>query len=220
MRRLSAALVVAGALVVGAPSASGDHGTFSVTLSNPAAGAYSDVTLTWDFGTTEMTSVEVQWPTGWQFAQQTGTSPISPVPLDGHVIGTGVDTATFEPFCSLSQSNQTVTGRWESTIDSTAPANTVAQHNWSTTLLHTHRTYVVRNGVNDYDVETPDYPDDFMCDGKATSGTRTYFGSYTAGGTTYRVLRNPSTPGTYTFTLVGVDAGGTVHTINAGVPVV
>ncbi|HEX9969754.1 MAG TPA: hypothetical protein VGB03_06415, partial [Acidimicrobiales bacterium] len=101
--------------------------TFDFSVATNTVNSYSNTTTNINYGTTEFVTQTTNLPTGWRVAQQTGTSPISPVPLDGHTVGTGSATATWEPFCGLSASTLTLTVKWEATIDVSAPFGTVAQ---------------------------------------------------------------------------------------------
>lgn len=203
------------AFVMMSQPAGAGHITFSFSVATATTNAYSDTTSTINYGTTEVASQTIQLPNGWKVAQQTGTTPISPIPLDGHTVGTGTATATWEPFCNGSSSNKTMTPRWESTIDAGAPANTVAQINVAVDFLFTTKVYVVRNAAEDYDLVVPDMPDTFVCNGKASSMTLTIWGDYASQGTTYRVAQNPSTAGNYKATLTGTESGGTNHTTDS-----
>lgn len=186
--------------------------TFDFSVATATVNTYSNTTTNMNYGTTEFVTQTTNLPTGWRVAQQTGTSPISPVPLDGHTVGTGTATATWEPFCGLAASNLTLTVKWEATIDAGAPANTVAQMTVTAGSLFNTTVYTVRQGTNDYDLVVTNMPDEFACDGKASSMTLTLYGSYAVAGTTYRVAQNPSTAGNYTATVNGTTAGGTNYT--------
>lgn len=203
-------LAFLGAFTLLTQAAGAHHATFDFTLSNYSTNAYANSTSTTTFGSYRAASMEIELPDGWRVAQQTGTTPISPIPNDGDVIGTGSATARWAPFCT--SSTMTLTPRWESTISASAPANTVAQVNVSSTLFITE-AFIVRNGTNDYDIVVPDMPDTFVCS-STTNGsmTLTIHGTVSGSNPTRYVAQNPATAGTYTANMSYVDTAGTTHT--------
>jgi hypothetical protein len=125
--RRRADLALAGALLLTSQTAQANHATFTFNATPDDPGVYADITSTIGFGADEASSMEIQVPTGWLIAQQTGTSPITPIPDDEEVIGSGTATALWlHTFCDRNR-DLSLTVTWEATIDSGAPAGTVGQ---------------------------------------------------------------------------------------------
>lgn len=204
-------LALAAALLLVSQSASANHGTSTTTLSDYHTNAYPTVTGQTEYGADEPATTETQLPTGWLVAHQVSNpaTPISPVPNDEEVVGTGTSWALWvHTFCRQDDVNFTVT--WEATIDANAPANTVAQLTATAINIFTTQIYVVRNAANDYDVEIPNMPTASVCSSTTDGLTTLLLDGITAGGR--KVAQNPSTAGNYTGTGIYTDTNGTTHT--------
>lgn len=207
---------VVGALLLLADAAAAHHLWFDVSLSNYSAGAYADVSFAIGLGSTVPPSLDLDFPAGWEFAHQTGTSPLTPTPSDEEQIGAGSVAARWQPLCLASTLSLVV--RWEDTMGPAAPANAVAHYTITGAGLFELDAWLLRTGPADYELLVPDLADELVCPSTTNHAwTLTLFGT-TADGD--KVVRNPSTPGTYTFTFTVSDSTGTVHTATDSVPIV
>lgn len=200
---------VVGALLLLADTAAAHHVSFGIFVSDYGTGAYADFLYTIGSGNSVPADLGLDFPVGWQFAQQGGTSPLTPTPIDEEQIGSGSMRARFQPFC-LSSSTLGLTVRWEANM-SGAPANAVAHYTITGGVgLFEFDAWLIRTGSADYELSIPDMPDSSVC-----SSTTDFTWALTLFGTTAlgnQVVRNPLTPGTYTFTISVVDTMGTLHT--------
>lgn len=197
-RRL-ACFVAALAVLLADPAAAG--GSFSVTTAT--TNTYSNTTWWVNWSTWPPTTITFHYPTGWRWAQQTGTSPVTPIPNDGDTVGTGTLTGRLLPLCT--SANYTMTVTWESTVGGGSPASTVAELRFTVAGVVTFSGFVSRNGTNDYDLVIPSFPTTLFCSG---SGSMTFTIYGTVPGTGRRITQNPATSGTYTATVVETDTSG------------
>lgn len=210
MRSFRRGLAVAGALLLLTQSASANHGTSTISLSNYQTNAYPTVTATTQYGADEPATGETQLPTGWLVAHQVATpaTPISPVPSDEEQIGSGTATARWvHLFCSQGNLNFTVT--WESDMTG-APAKAVGHATITAAGIFTTQAWIVRNGTNDYDIEIPTFPTATVCSSTTDGLTTINLNGTTGNGN--KVAQNPSTAGDYTGTGIYTDTNGTTHT--------
>lgn len=217
MRR--ALLCFVGALLALTEVAGATHTwTYTYSLSDDTHDAYADATSSVTYGSYIAATSVTELPTGWRVAQQTGTSPITPIPNDGDTVGYGTATARWQPFCI--SSNLSLTAKWEATIDAGAPANTVAQVTITGGSLFNTQAYIVRNGVNDYDINVPQMPSAFVCS-TTTNGamTLTTYGTVPGSSPARRIARNPASAGTYTGTMTYTDTNGVTHTASDDVTI-
>lgn len=222
-----AALVCSLLLVTASASATHDM-QLSVSVSPTTAGAVSDVTTSSNSGTTLATSSVTHLPPGALVAHANdATSPVSPPPQNGDVVGT-IDSYSDSWIDGCGNPKHTIaTVTWIEPIQSGAPAGTVAQLRGSATILFTQiskNAFVVYKGSGDsyhagahYDIVTPDEPDEYACSGSSASSVGTSYGYARSGGSvTSRIVgKNPSTVGTHTVWREITDGGGTTHTDSA-----
>lgn len=207
---------VVAALLLVADVAAAHHLVFDVNLSNYSAGANADVSFTIGFGTAVPPSLELDFPAGWEFAHETGTSPLTPTPSDEEQVGSGSATARWQPFC-LTSSTLALTVRWEDTMPAGAPTNAVAHYTITAAALFETDAWLILTGSADYELVIPDMPSTLVCSSTTNhTWTLTLFGT-TADGDP--VVRNPLNSGTYTFTLAVSDTGGTVHAASDSVTI-
>jgi len=194
-------------LLLVASSASAGHDLwYDVTHSSYTKDAYATITTSTSYGAygPEDIDFSTDLPAGYDVAQQTGTSPISPIPADEEVVGGGTITADWLPLCTRGHRNITV--KWEATIPSSAPANTVAALSFEDGIFSIDG-YVVRQGASDYQVIAA-LPSTLFCGAVNGSLTLTFLGSTAAGN---KFVQNPATAGNYTWNTSYVDTNGASH---------
>lgn len=203
-------LAFLGAFMLLTDTAGANHVTFDFTLSNYSTSAYANSTSTITFGSVEAASMTIELPDGWDVAQETGTSPITPTPQDEENIGSGTATARWEPFCG-SSSNLSLTVTWEDNMTG-APAGAVAHYTVTAGGLFSTEAWLIRHGAGNYDISVPNMPDEWVCS-STTNGamTLTVKGQTTDGD---KVSRNPSTTGVKQATVKYTDLTGTLHSAN------
>lgn len=212
--RRAAVLATAGALFLAAQPVGANHATFTFQATPDTTNSYADTTSFMDFDGDEPDTMEIQVPDGWLIAHQVSSpaSPITPIPDDEEVIGSGTATALWlHTFCDRNR-DLTLSVTWEATIDSGAPNGTVAQVTITATNIFNTQGYIVYNGPGDYDIEVPQMPG-AACDSTTDGLVTLLIDGETADGD--KVAQNPSTTGNKTATLVYTDRNSTTHTTNA-----
>ena len=210
-RGVKAGLALAGALLLTGQAAHANHGSISWSVSPSTANSYGDITSTTQYGADEPSTGITQLPTGWLIAHQVSSpaTPISPIPNDEEQVGSGTATAKWwHTFCSQANLNMTIT--WESDMTG-APANAVAHLTTTAAGIFNTDTWVIRNGTNDYDLSTPNYPTSAICSSTTDGLTTLNIDAELASGR--RVSQNPSTTGsTYLLTTTYTDTTSVNHT--------
>lgn len=205
-----AAFVAAFSLVAG--SAMATHTvTWSITLDPTTHDTYANSTSTTDYGTEPPASSTTHLPPGHKLAQQSGTSPITPIPNDNDQVGDGVAHYKIKPFCTSATTNYTV--KWESDM-SGAPTDAVSHLKIVSSII-TLDAWILRKTSGDsvmsgdhYDIYVPSYGG-LACKNKAADGTSETYG--TVAGTNRVVHKNPASAGTYTAELRYTDEDGGNH---------
>ncbi len=208
--RLKAVLAMGGALLMLASSAHANHGTITWSVSPNGTNQYGDITSTTQYGPDEPLTGVTQLPTNWLIAHQVSSpaTPITPIPNDEEQVGTGTATARWWHLgCGTGNVNMTIT--WESDMTG-APANAVARLTTTAVGLFNTDTWVIRNGTNDYDLSTPNYPTAAICSSTTDGLTTLNIDAELASGR--RVAQNPSTAGTYLLTTTYTDTTNVSHT--------
>lgn len=202
-----------GALLIAAPTADANHATFTFNATPDTTNSYADTTSFSDFDSDEPETMEIQVPTGWLIAHQVASpaTPISPVPDDEEVIGSGTATALWVHTLCDRNRDLALSVTWEATIDAGAPANTVAQVTITATNIFNTQAYIVRNAAEDYDIEIPDMPD-ASCTSTTDGLVTLLIDGETADGD--KVARNPSTTGNKQATMIYTDRNAVTHTTN------
>lgn len=204
--KLAFGVLVAMALMTEHAAAHTDFSTWA--LSSYSTNAYADHNTTMNFGSTRATSMTIDLADGFTI---TYTEP-----NDGDVVGSGTATARWVLFFCAS-STQNLTAYWETTINSGAPANTVAQVNIVNGIGFTTYAYItLSNG--DYKIEIPDMPDQHVCS-STTNGSTSLTLLGTVAGTTRHVVQNPSTTGVKTSNNTYVDTTSTNHSDDVSVTI-
>ena len=209
---LLAALALAGGLLLLSQSAYANHGSITWSVSPSTTNAYGDISSTTQYGADEPATGITQLATNWLIAHQVSSpaSPITPIPNDEEQVGTGTATARcWHLFCGTGNVNMTIT--WESDMTG-APANAVAHLTTTASGIFNTDTWVIRNGTNDYDLSTPNYPTSAICSSTTDGLTTMTLNGSTGNGN--KVAQNPSTAGDYTGTGSYTDTNGTTHTTN------
>lgn len=213
-RGLSAAPALVAGLLLLSQSAYANHGSISWSVSPNGTNGYGDITSTTQYGADEPATGITQLPTNWLIAHQVSSpaSPITPVPNDEEQVGTGTATARWwHLFCGTGNVNMTIT--WESDMTG-APANAVAHLTTTASGIFNTDTWVIRNGTNDYDLSTPNYPTSAICSSTTDGLTTLSIDAELSSGR--RVAQNPSTTGTtYRLTTTYTDTNGGDHTTNS-----
>lgn len=201
-------LGVLGALTLMTNPASA-HTDFSTwTLSSYSTNAYADHVTGMTFGSTRATTMTIDVAPGFTVTYSQ--------PNDGDVVGSGTATARWWLlFCA--SSTQNLTAYWETTINGSAPANTVAQINIVNAIGFTTYAYVTLSS-GDYKIQVPDMPDEQVCS-TTTNGATSLTILGTVAGTTRHVIQNPSTTGTKTSTNTYVDTTGASHSDDVSVTI-
>jgi hypothetical protein len=222
-KKLLPALVLLSAVTAGVAVAHHDL-AFTFTVSPATAGAVADTKAHVEAGTSLPASSVTHLPPGVLMAHADDrTSPVSPPPVHGDVVGGGQSYGDlFNDGCgNYVISNSTIT--WVEPIGSGAPAGTVAELKMQGTplpgLTITKRAFIVKSSGDTffsgahYDLRIPDMPDEFACSGSSSWTDLTTYGYARSGGsTTTRVVgRNPSTPGTYNVFHEYTDTKRVVH---------
>jgi hypothetical protein len=213
-RRLKAVLALSGSLLLLAQSAGAHHDMqYDVTQSNYQKDAYSDFTGYSYYGDKTPASSETDLPAGYDVAHKSSaTSPITPVPNDEDVVGSGTARARWQPFCAP-ESNLNTTVKWENTWASPTPDGTVAMVTVEAAGgLFTTNAFIVKQADHDYKVVVPTMPSSSVCSNTtAGSNTLTLLGTVAGSSPARRVVQNPNTAGTYTFNTSYVDTLGGSH---------
>jgi len=213
-RGLLAVLAMTGALLLLSQSAHAHHGSTDWNVSPATTNAYGNIDSTTQYGADEPSTGVTQLPTGWLIAHQVSSpaSPITPVPNDEEQVGTGTATARWwHLFCGTGNVNMTIT--WESDMTG-APANAVAHLTTTAAGIFNTDTWVIRNGVNDYDLSTPNYPTSAICSSTTDGLTTLSIDAELPSGR--RISQNPSTAGTtYLLTTTYTDTAGGSHTFDS-----
>lgn len=195
---------------------------YSVTQSDYNDGAYSNFTGYTYYGANTPATSTTDLPSGYKVAHKdSATSPITPVPNDEDVVGSGTARARWQPFCGP-ESNLSTTVKWETTWPATVPSGTVAMVTIEAAGgLFTTEAFIVKQGTNDYKVQVPTMPSSSVCSSTtAGSNTLTLNGTVSGSSPARRVVQNPATAGTYTFSTNYTDTGGSAHSDTANVSIV
>jgi hypothetical protein len=197
---------------------------FTFTVTPSTAGAVADTTGRSNAGTNIPVNSTVHLPPGALVAHADDrTSPVSPPPLNGDVVGVSKSYGDLWNDGCGNYVTTTSTVTWVEPIGSGAPAGTVAELKIQGTplpgLTITKRAFIVKSSGDTfqsgahYDITIPDMPDEFACSGSSSSSELTTYGYARAGGvTTSRVVgRNPATPGTYNVFIQYKDTNGALH---------
>lgn len=213
-RGLLAVLALSGAMLLLSQSAHANHGSITWSVSPSTTNAYGDISSTTQYGADEPATGITQLPTGWLIAHQVSSpaSPITPIPNDEEQVGTGTAWALWiHTFCTQDDLNMTVT--WESDMTG-APTNAVARLTTTASGIFNTDTWVIRNGTNDYDLSTPNYPTTAVCSSTTDGLTTLSIDAELPSGR--RVAQNPSTTGsTYKLTMTYTDTNGGNHTTDS-----
>jgi hypothetical protein len=197
---------------------------FTFSVSPATAGAVSDTTGHTESGTYIGVSSTVHMPPGHLIAHADDrTSPVSPPPLSGDVVGQVKSYGDLWNDGCGNYITSTSTITWVEPIGTGAPAGAVAELKIQGTpipgLTITKRAFIVKSSGDTfqsgthYDITIPDMPDEFACSGSLSTNDLTTFGfARAAGATTSRVVgRNPATPGTYNVYMQYKDKSGALH---------
>jgi hypothetical protein len=197
---------------------------FTFSVSPATAGAVADTSGHTDTGTYIPASSTVHLPPGALVAHADDrTSPVSPPPLSGDVVGQVKSYGDLWNDGCGNPVTTTSTVTWVEPIGTGAPAGAVAEMKIQGTplpgLTITKRAFVVKSSGDTfqsgahYDITIPDMPDEFACAGSPSVSDMTTYGfARAAGATTTRVVaRNPATPGTYNVYIEYKDTKGVVH---------
>ena len=197
---------------------------FTFSVSPATAGAVADSTGHTETGTSLATSSTVHLPPGHLAAHADDrTSPVSPPPLHGDVVGQVKSYGDlFHDGCgTYITSTSTIT--WVEPIGTGAPAGSVAELKIQGSplpgLTITKRAFIVKSSGDTfqsgahYDITIPDMPDEFACSGSSSKNDLLTYGfARAAGVTTSRVVgRNPATAGTYNVYMQYKDTKGALH---------
>jgi len=197
---------------------------FTISLSPATVGAYADSTSNTNGGTNIAASHTVHLPPGHLAAHADDrTSPISPPPLNGDVVG---QARIYGDLWNDGCGNPVITVSavtWVEPIGAGAPAGTVAELRLRATplpgLTITKRAFIVKSngdafhGTAHYDLTMPDMPDEFACSGSSNwTEIATYGFARAAGVTTNRVVaKNPTVAGSYNVFVEYKDTAGALH---------
>jgi hypothetical protein len=218
-RGLKAGLALAGSLLLLSQSAHAHHGSISWSVSPNGTNAYGNISSTTQYGADEPLTGITELPTGWLIAHQVSSpaSPITPIPNDEEEVGNGTAWALWwHTFCSQDDLNMTIT--WESDMTgapSVGAGKTVVAHLTTTAAgIFNTDTWVIRNGTNDYDLYTPNYPTSAICSSTTDGLTTLFIDAELPSGR--RVAQNPSTTGNaYLLTTTYTDTTDVNHTITS-----
>ncbi|HEX7166526.1 MAG TPA: hypothetical protein VF230_06060 [Acidimicrobiales bacterium] len=227
--RYGGVAALAASLLLVSSSANAHHDLqLSVSVSPTTAGAVANTTISSNSGTYLGTTSTTHLPPGALVAHANdSTSPVSPSPQNGDVVGQIVSTSDSWIDGCGNPTNTTATVTWVEPVNSGAPAGTVAQIRGSAQILWTQISkdaYIVHKPNGDskhagahYDIVTPDEPDEYACSGSSASGTTTTYGYAKSGGvTTNRIVsKNPSTVGSHTVHKEYTDTSGNGHSDSA-----
>lgn len=222
-----AAILVALVLVSSSVSANHDL-NFTVSVNPTTAGAVADMNTSQNSGTTLATASVTHLPPGALVAHANdATSPVSPSPQNGDVVGS-IDSLSDSWIDGCGNPKHTIaTVTWVEPIGSGAPSGTVAQIRGSAQILFTtisKNAYIVLKSSGDsyhsgshYDIVTPDEPDEYACSGSSASSTGVAYGYARSGGqvTNRIVAKNPSTVGTHTVWREITDSSSNTHSDSA-----
>jgi len=224
-----AAAAAAAALIAaaqGAPSGlldrAGASTTMTVSCTPSSAGANATCQGFQDFGQAAPSSATTHFPPGWQFAQSVGTSPLTPAPNNGDVVGSVDLYADVLLDGCGNPTHQTYPLTWTSPPDANSPEGTVAEVVGRATLLVTttttvHGYFVHSDGdsaqSSPHDDLVITYPVTFLCENEPVQSTWTIDG--VVAGTSRVVERLPTTSGTYTVVDTWSDGGNGGHVDSA-----
>lgn len=211
-------LVMGVVVALVASMAQADHTQVTFTLSDSSAGANSDADVDVDYGTDQPDTGSTHLAEGFLVAHaDDNTSPLSPPPQNGDIVGEGTSTAKWKlTFCS----RQTLTfeSKWVEPVDIDAPSGAVGQINHSTSLGFTVKSYVVKVGSGGdsyvsgahYDLVVPAFGDN-ACSGSNVTTSITTYGTVPGSSPTRYVGQNPGTAGDYDIWSVYTDKSGIDH---------
>lgn len=212
--RRKALFAFAGAFLMLAQSA-GAHTDlqYDVTQSNYQKDAYSNFSGYTYYANHTPASSETDLPAGYDVAHKDSTtSPITPVPNDEDVVGSGTAHARWTYlFCGEGNLNTTV--KWENTWASPTPSGTVAMVTVEAAGgIFTTNAFIVKQADHDYKVVVPTMPSSSVCSSTTNgSNTLTLNGSVSGSSPTRYVVQNPATAGSYTFNTSYVDTANGSH---------
>ena len=213
-RRLKAVLALSGSMLLLAQSA-GAHTDllYDVTQSNYQKDAYSNFSGYTYYADHTPASSETDLPAGYDVAHtSSATSPITPVPNDEDVVGSGTAHARWwHLFCGEGDLNTTV--KWESTWATPTPTGTVAMVTVEAAGgIFSTNAFIVKQADHDYKVVVPTMPSSSVCSSTTNgSNTLTLLGTVAGSSPARRVVQNPATAGSYTFNTSYVDTSGGNH---------
>lgn len=159
------------ALALSTPSGGATHGplAFTYTVSPTTAGSVSDVSW-WVSSPVPFASTVVHAAPGERWAHADDqTSPVSPPPAHGDVVGTVNHTSDLLVNGCGAGDTQAYTLSWVEPIGSGTPSGTVAELRVSGSFLGltlSRQMFVVLHGDH-YDVVAPDWPDELTCSSSA-----------------------------------------------------
>lgn len=220
--RRSAALGFLGAFLLVVQAATAGHGAMcSVSQSTYVVDAYPDVTMSTNVGSQWPATFDVDVPAGYDIAHASAaTSPITPVPDDEDVVGSGTATAKWlHLFCATGNVNLTLT--WETTWVSPTPSGAVAMIEMGALGgLFNSYVFVVKQGEHDYLLSVPNLPSSTVCSSTTNGSLQlTIDGSVPGSSPARRVIQNPATPGDYTWVFSYTDTSGGYHSCSATVTI-
>ncbi|HEX2039140.1 MAG TPA: hypothetical protein VHF47_05320 [Acidimicrobiales bacterium] len=213
-RGLKAALAVAGSLLLSAQSAQASHDMqYEVTQTTYVKDQYPNIRGYSYYGSATPKTSVTDLPAGYDLAHKdSATSPITPVPNDEDVVGSGTARARWQPFCAP-ESDLNTTVRWENTWATPTPSGTVAMVTIEAAGgLFTTNAFIVKQADHDYKIEVPTMPYSSVCSSTtAGSNTLTINGTVSGSSPARRVVQNPATAGTYRFNTSYTDTAGGNH---------
>jgi hypothetical protein len=158
-------------------------------------GAWTTFSCTATSAAKVVTSMEVAFPQGMYFTHATD----SWAPANGTVVGSVAITGHWS-FLFCTSATETFNVKWVSSPDGgyTPPTGwTVTAELQISSSLAGFDAYAISNGSGAYKLEVPSFPALF-CSGSTTQ-VAMVIGS--SGTVQYQILRNPSTPGTYSLSV-------------------
>ncbi|HEX8003860.1 MAG TPA: hypothetical protein VF519_14330 [Mycobacteriales bacterium] len=224
-RRYGVGTIVCAALVVMSPHAIAHHDLgFTATPSPTTASAVADLATYVSFGNYIPKSSVTHFAPGALLAHaEDATSPVSPPPVNGDVVGSISASSDLWTNGCNGDEPQSYTLTWVEPIGTGAPAGAVARMDATGSFFGlniTKKAYVVWKGSGDsanasahYDIVVPDMPDEITCSTSTPEQTTTGYGYARSGGSvTSRIVgKNPSTTGTKWSYYDFVDTANATH---------
>lgn len=224
-RRIGATTVICAALAVLAPQAAAHHNlNYTFTATPSTANSVADITSYVSFGAHIPASGTIHLPPGSLLAHANdSTSPVSPSPQHGDVVGTIAASSDLWTNGCGGDENQSYTLSWVEPIGSGAPSGTVAELKASGSffgLTINKRVFFVKTGSGGdsyigsthYDMVSNDYPDEITCSTSTPEMTITGYGYARSGGVpTSRIVGKNPGAGTVTSHYHFTDTASATH---------